>query len=101
MRIAIPLLSVIAVACSADSTHPSAQDTYDNFVTTYCQSVAACCADAGVSCDAHTCESQFARTVDGTESCSQDQVNACLDDIRASSCVNLTAGTWPASCSGC
>ena len=114
-----PMILLVALAlgaCGSDggassagsSSNPSAQSTYDRFVSTYCQALVACCSSGQLACAGDftqsKCESAFSKDVGaGTETCTSDQVNACLGDIKNQSCTALNPSTLtvPSSCNGC
>ncbi len=79
----------------------------NQFVTAYCQALIPCCTNGMLACASgfteSQCEQDLKTTVSGTEACTNDQVNACLADIKNQSCSALTPSMikLPSSCSSC
>jgi hypothetical protein len=104
---AVSAVAAVLLSTVACSSNPSAQDTANEFVSTYCQTLIPCCNNGQLTCTSGLteaqCEQTLATTVSGTEACTSDQVNTCLSDIKNESCsaLNPQAAQFPSSCNGC
>jgi hypothetical protein len=97
--VSVVLFGILPALVHCSSGNPSAQSTYDQFVSTYCQALMNC----QLITDATQCEQQLKMTLNGTEACSQSQVDQCMADIKKESCSALlpTSVVLPTSCNGC